>query len=106
MSATTFESKTTRAVRIARAVLGAAAIAAASAAGAADRPAATRQQDVPSSYPALQGMKPVDVMHMIDTQQKGYVTKEEFLKFQEAVFDRIDRDQNRRLSEVEFTDRG
>jgi hypothetical protein len=51
-------------------------------------------------------MDPEDVMHMIDKEKKGYVTREEFLKFQAAVFDSIDRNKDRRLSAPEFTDQG
>ncbi len=92
----------TRAARLARLVLAGAAVATFATSAAAEG----RLEDVPSSYPALQKMKPVEVMHMIDKEKKGYVTREEFMKFQEALFDRLDKNRDRRLDEVEFTDRG
>jgi Ca2+-binding EF-hand superfamily protein len=54
----------------------------------------------------LMRMDPMEVMHMIDKGTKGYVTREEFLKFQEQFFNRMDRDHNGRISEVEWTDAG
>jgi hypothetical protein len=97
-------SKTT-AARFARAILGAVAIvsfASAPPAGASHVP----EDEVPSTYSDLQRMKSVDVMHMIDSDKNGYVTREEFLEFQDALFERIDKDGDRRLAAVEFTDRG
>jgi len=58
------------------------------------------------SFPELQKMKPMDVMHMMDTDKKGYVTKEEFMKFYEDLFKRLDRDESGTLTPPEFTDRG
>jgi len=58
------------------------------------------------SMPELQKMKPMDVMHMMDTDKKGYVTKEEFMKFYEDLFKRLDRDESGTLTPPEFTDRG
>lgn len=66
----------------------------------------TREDRMPSSYAALLEMKPMDVMHMIDEDDKGYVTRDEFMKFQEALFDRADKNRDDRLSTPEFTDRG
>jgi hypothetical protein len=70
-------------------------------AGAADVPPAYARRDGVSS--SHDGMKPADGAATSDVREKGYVTKEEFVKFQEAVLDRIEGD---RSSEVEFTDRG
>jgi hypothetical protein len=65
-----------------------------------------REPNVPATHTALQKMKPVDVMHAIDTDGNGYVTREEFMKFQEELFRKIDRNGDRRLGEPEFTDQG
>ncbi len=64
------------------------------------------QDRLPSTFAGLQKTKPMDVMHMMDTGKKGYVTKEEFMKFQEALFEKIDRDGDLKLTAPEFTDQG
>ncbi len=66
---------------------------------------ATKKEKMPS-YPALMQMKPTDVMNMMDKDKTGYVTHEEFMKFYEALFQRLDRDKNQQLTAPEFTDRG
>lgn len=91
--------------RLGRAVLGAAAIASFASAQPA-RAAEAREENAPPSDTAVQKTKPADVLPMIDTDKKGYVTREEFLKFNEAVLERIDGNEDRRANEVEFTDRG
>jgi hypothetical protein len=58
------------------------------------------------SMPQMQRMKPMDVMHMMDPDKKGYVTHEEFMKFYEDLFQRLDRDKNGQLTQPEFTDEG
>ena len=68
--------------------------------------ASHENEQMPSSYPALMRMDPKDVMQMMDVGKKGYVTREEFVKFQEALFDRLDRNGDRKLAPPEFTDRG
>lgn len=67
---------------------------------------AGRDERMPRTYAAVQQMKPAEVMHMMDAGQKGYVTHDEFMKFYEKLFERMDRDRNGKLSEPEFTDRG
>jgi hypothetical protein len=95
-----FASKTPRTARRVRAVLGAAVIACfAWSASAAE----VRKEKMPSNYAALQKMKPLEVMHMIDTDKDGFVTREEFMKFQEAVFEKIDKNKDRRLEKADFT---
>jgi hypothetical protein len=54
------------------------------------------------SWAALRKMKPMEVMHMVDEDKKGYVTKEEFMKFQEQFFDRMDRDHDGKISAQEW----
>ena len=58
------------------------------------------------SYPALQKMEPNDVMKMMDADKSGFVTREEFVKFYEALYERLDRDKDQQLKPAEFTDRG
>jgi hypothetical protein len=63
-------------------------------------------EKTPTSYMKLMKMAPMEVMHLIDKGTKGYVTREEFLEFQEQFFRTMDRDRNGRISEVEWTDAG
>ena len=58
--------------------------------------------DMPKSYAQFMKMKPMDVMHKIDTEKKGYVTKEEFMKFQEALFEKLDKNKDGQLSREEW----
>ncbi len=41
---------------------------------------------MPKSYGELMKMDPVECMKMIDHDNKGYVTKEEYMRFHEAFF--------------------
>ena len=61
---------------------------------------------VPVSYAAMMKMKPMDVMHLMDPDKKGYVTKDDFMKFQEQLFNTWDKDKNGRLAAPVFTDEG
>jgi hypothetical protein len=45
-----------------------------------------------------------DVMHMLAKDGKACVTREDFLKFQESVFARIDRNGDGRVAATEFGD--
>ena len=56
----------------------------------------------PSEYTKFLKMMPMDVMHAIDTAKKGYVTREEFMKFHEAMFERMDKDHDGKLAVKEF----
>lgn len=53
----------------------------------------------------MQAKKPMKVMHMMDKDNKGYVTKQEFMKFHEDLFDRMDKDHNGQLSTQEWLGR-
>ncbi len=66
---------------------------------------AAKKEKMPS-YPALMKKKPMDVMHMMDTDKTDSVSREEFMKFYEALFERLDRDKNEQLAPKEFTDAG
>jgi hypothetical protein len=61
---------------------------------------------MPQSPAAMQKMKPSELYNMMDKDKDGYVTKEEFLKFQERVFDSWDKNKTGRLGAVMFTDQG
>lgn len=96
-----FASKRSSA-RLARVALAAAAIASFTPA----RAAGVSRDEAPSTSAAARETKPNVAMRGMDADGDGYVTREEFLKLQEALFATIDRDGDRRLSAPEFTDRG
>lgn len=85
-----------------RRILAAAALLAAIAAAPAAPAAAPNTTDEARSWAQLAKMKPMDVMHMIDTDKKGYVTREEFLKFQEQLFDKMDQDHDGKVMASEW----
>jgi EF hand len=58
--------------------------------------------DEARSYDQLARMKAMEVMHMIDKDKKGYVTREEFLKFQERFFDRMDQNRDGKVDSDEW----
>ncbi len=64
--------------------------------------AAEFAEDFPKSYSDLMKMKPMDAMHMMDKDKKGYVTKDEFMKFHQGMFDRMDQDKDGKLSREEW----
>jgi Ca2+-binding EF-hand superfamily protein len=64
------------------------------------------KKDKMPSYPALMKMKPMDTMKMMDGDKSGFVTREEFMKFYEDLFDRLDKDKNQQVTAPEFTDAG
>ncbi|HYS79432.1 MAG TPA: hypothetical protein VEM76_01920 [Anaeromyxobacteraceae bacterium] len=63
---------------------------------------ASQENKIPASYMALMKMKPMDVMHAMDSDKKGYVMKEEFMKFHEAMFDRMDKNKDGKLTADEW----
>ncbi len=66
------------------------------------RAAVPTSSDEARSYDQLARMKPMEVMHMIDTDKKGYVTREEFMKFQEQFFDRMDQNHDGKVDVKEW----
>ena len=66
------------------------------------RAAAPTTSDEARSYNQLARMKPMEVMHMIDSDKKGFVTREEFLKFQEQFFDRMDQNHDGKVDPREW----
>jgi hypothetical protein len=98
-----------RSTRIAAAVrtLGAGAAAASLAVAPLARAADTTPQErAPRSYAAMMKMKPAELMHLMDASHEGYVTRDEFLKFQQELFERMDKDRDGRISEPEFLEQG
>src|SRR3979490_2218058 len=85
-----------------RNILAAAAFLAAIAATPPARVATPTTTDEARSWGQLAKMKPMDVMHMIDTDKKGYVTREEFLKFQQQLFDKMDKDHDGNVTDAEW----
>lgn len=67
--------------------------------------AATSGQ-MPPSPAAMQKMKANELYNMMDKDKDGYVTKDEFLKFQERVFDSWDKNHSGRISQAMFNDQG
>jgi hypothetical protein len=65
----------------------------------------TSQDMMPAGYSSLMKMKPVQVMHMMDPDKKGYVTKSDFMKFHERMFEKMDKNHDDKLSEAEFVEK-
>ena len=55
-----------------------------------------------STYAEMMKMKPKEVMQMMDADGGGYVTREEFMKFQEMVFTKIDKNGDGKVVATEF----
>lgn len=53
--------------------------------------AAETVTDLPRSIGELMKMKPMQVMHMMDPEHKGMVTKEAYLKFFGDLWDKMDK---------------
>jgi len=49
------------------------------------------------------GLRTMDMMHMIDTNKDGMVSLDEWMAFQERTFDALDKDKSGFLDEKEFT---
>jgi hypothetical protein len=49
--------------------------------------------------------KPMQLMHMVDAGKKGYVTKEEFMKFHEEMFAKMDKDHDGKITPQEWLGR-
>jgi hypothetical protein len=70
--------------------------------GSAARAGDVSFDKVPANYVAMMKMKPMDVMHLMDPDKKGYVTKEDFMKFHEMMFEKMDKNHDGKLTESEF----
>ena len=61
---------------------------------------------MPKSMAQVMKMDPEECMKMMDKEHKGHVTKKEFMKFQEELWQRMDKNRDGRADRVEFTDQG
>jgi hypothetical protein len=59
----------------------------------------------PAEYINYLKMKPMQLMHMIDQDKEGFVDKEEFLKFHEELFERMDKDRDGKVGPEEWLGR-
>jgi hypothetical protein len=98
--------------KIGRAVAGAALVAsvafapAVRAAEGETKSSAPSAQKMPSTPYRMYKTDPMQMYKMMDADNKGYVTKEEFMKFQEQLFDKWDKAKQGRLTAPQFTDHG
>jgi Ca2+-binding EF-hand superfamily protein len=58
--------------------------------------------DMPSSVFAMKQMKPMDLMHQMDANKDGFVTKAEFMKYLESFYARMDRDHDGKVTSEEW----
>jgi|ERR1700675_5006267 hypothetical protein len=56
----------------------------------------------PAEFAKFLQMKPIDIMHMMDTTNRGKVSKAEWMKFQGDMFDNMDRDHKGFLDARDF----
>jgi Ca2+-binding EF-hand superfamily protein len=91
---------------LSRRTVAAAALLVGTTIGPIARAAGPTSTDEARSWAQLHKMKPMEVMHMIDTDKKGYVTREEFMKFQEQLFDRMDKDHDGKVTGQEWMGKG
>ncbi len=59
----------------------------------------------PAEYVSYLEMKAMDAMHLMDQGQKGYVTRDEFMRYQEQMFDRMDRNHDGKVTVEEWLGR-
>lgn len=57
---------------------------------------------MPQNMAELMRMDPEHCMKMMDAKSKGYVTKEEFLKFQEQLWSNMDKNRDNQVDKSEF----
>jgi hypothetical protein len=57
---------------------------------------------MPQNMRELMQMDPEHCMQMMDQKNKGYVTKEEFMKFQERLWSNMDKNRDNRVNKSEF----
>ncbi len=87
--------------RAALAFLALAAVAGASTAHASD----VRSGAPPAWYAVNPGVEPMTLMHMMDEDKSGSISREEFLKFHEELFDKIDTNHDGQISVEEWMGR-
>ncbi len=72
------------------------------AAQAADSTHDKMMMQTPKSYAEFMKMSPEECMKMIDHDNKGYVTKEEYMRFHEAFFKNMAKKNAERISREEW----
>jgi hypothetical protein len=95
----------TRSFTVPAATLAVAALMALTSYPRAAQAADVSQDKMPASYGSMMKMDPMDVMHMMDGGKKGYVSREDFMKFHEAMFVKMDKNKDGKLTEDEFVAR-
>jgi hypothetical protein len=60
----------------------------------------------PGSMAQLMKMSPEECMQMMDKEHKGFITKKEFMKFQEDLWKKMDKNHDGKVTQAEFTDAG
>ncbi len=56
----------------------------------------------PSEYVSFLKMHAMQAMHMMDADGKGSVNKQDFMKFHQEMFDRMDKDHDGKLTPEEW----
>ncbi len=74
---------------------------AASAAHASD----IRSGAPPAWYAVNPGLEPMKLMHMMDADRSGTISREEFLKFHEELFDKLDTNHDGQIDAGEWMGR-
>ncbi len=90
------------AARTASAVVFAVAVLFASLPIPAQAAEASHDKKMKMTYGEFMKMDPAECMKMMDPAHKGFVTKKEFMKFQEKLFDNIPKKNADRVTEEEW----
>ena len=61
---------------------------------------------VPANYAMMMKMSPQDLRKAMDPDQKGYVTYDDYMKFHEMMFEKMDKNHDGKLDASEFAPRG
>ena len=69
------------------------------------KPSDASYDNMPMNYASMMKMEPMAIFHMMDRDKKGYVSRDDFMKFHQAMFDKMDKNKDSRLSEDEFIER-
>ena len=72
------------------------------AARAADPKHQEHMAHMPKSMAELMKMSPEECMNMMDAKHRGYVTKEEFMKFQEQLWSNMDKNRDNKADTSEW----
>ena len=58
--------------------------------------------NMPKSMAEFMKMNPEECMKMMDTKNRGYVTKDEFMKFQEQLWNNMDKNRDKKADASEW----